>query len=273
MKKLILTLFVLCIVCANQSFAAALKFSPYRVNFDAKERVFTLTAINSTDESKAYRIGLETRLLKEMGGTQLVANDHPLSAVPYLRITPRRVILKPFERQKIRLQYTGSGVVDGDYLAHIMFREVPIPKPKSEKENSDAAGMVFDVKQIVNVAIPVKLTVGDVTSEVDIVALERNGYLQGDTEFLDVRLTRQGNGNGSGFIYGKFKSHDAQNGDEMPIVVQRVPVNIYRNINNFTLRAPVVGDVPLENGQLILTLHDGEGINRPVLDTFVLDLP
>jgi hypothetical protein len=267
----------LLIVSTTGAFAASLKFSPHRINFDSKNRVFTLTVNNDTDAKKAYRLAFETRYLKPTGGTDIMSNDAELSAVPHLRLSPRRVILEPFGRQKIRLQYTGRDVEDGDYLAHLMFKEVNIPVARGDEapEEDSTAGLKLEIKQAVNVAIPIRLSVGDVQRDVKILKAERNGYMNGDVEFLDINLQRKGNGNGIGFLYGRFKSNTDvdENNKTLPVVINRVPVNIYRNLNDFTLRAPISNDIALSNGKLILTLHNGEGINRPVLDTFVMDLP
>lgn len=270
MKKLYaIFTFILLFVCVLEASAEGLRFSPQRINFDAKDRVFTLTVLNDSAEKKAYRLSFETRYLKPEGGTTLVSDESEFSAVPYLRLSPRRIILGANQRQKVRLQYTGSNLADGDYLAHLKFTEVNLPSDLQSDEES--AGMKFEVKQVVNVAIPVRLSVGDVQSNVKIISANKSQYTQDAYGFWDITFKRSGNGNGSGFLYGRFKKDSSD--DEGALVIQRVPVNIYRNTDEFTLRVPLVAGAKLNKGTLMLTLHDGEGINRPVLDKLVLNIP
>lgn len=271
-KKVFSLSFLLAFLMVTDVFASALKFSPQRINFDAKNRVFTLNVHNKSDEKRAYRISLETRYLKPEGGSVQMSDDVSLSAVPHLRLTPRRIFVESGASQKIRLQYRGRDIEDGDYVAHIKFTEMLIPEARSKQNDEDLAGMKFEVKQVVNIAVPIRLSVGDVESDVKITGAVRTGFKQVDTEFLDVKFSRVGNGNGEGFLYGRFKSNVATNEKKLPIVIQRVPVNIYRNLDEYTLKAPLLSDIPLENGELILTLHEGEGINRPVIDTFRMEL-
>ncbi len=270
MKNLyVIFAFILLFLCTTEALAEGLKFSPQRINFDAKDRVFTLTVLNDSDEKKAYRLSFETRYLKPEGGTTLVSDESEFSAVPYLRLSPRRIILGANQRQKVRLQYTGSNLVDGDYLAHLKFTEVNLPSDLQSDEES--VGMKFEVKQVVNVAIPLRLSVGDVQSNVKIISAEKSNYAQDGYEFWDITFKRSGNGNGSGFLYGRFKKDGSD--EQGALIIQRVPVNIYRNTDKFTLKAPLVAGAKLGKGTLMLTLYDGEGINRPVIDTLVLNIP
>lgn len=274
MKKIAVIIFCLLIFSTESVHAASLKFSPHHINFDAEDRVFTLTVNNDTDVKKAYRVSIETRYLNLNGSQDIVGNDAALSAVPYLRLSPRRIMLEAFGKQEIRLQYAGEDIPDGDYLAHLTFKKVDIPTLRSTEniQNNQAEALDIEVEKAFNSAIPIRLSVGDVTRNIQILAAEK--ITQDNKEFLDVQLTRDGNGNGIGFLYGYFKSNDitGETNSEFPMVLSNVPVNIYRNLNSFTIRAPILTDFSLNNGKLILMLHDGEGANRPILDIFILEI-
>lgn len=274
------TLTILTTTALDAFAGTGLRVVPVRVHLDAAERTVPIAITNETDERRAYRISVETRYMKEEGGTYEVSSTMPFAMDPLVRISPRRTILAPGEKQTVRLQVKrGVKVEDGDYFGHIKFTEIKVPKSREqierEAQENNGAGMSFKIGQALNLAIPATVSFGATKSDVKIETVAHSAYASGDTKFLDVTFKRAGTAQGKGYIYGRFKSNGADISDEeLPVIIHRAPINIYRNINTYKAKLPISNnDVLLENGTLILTLHEGEGMNSPVVDTYKWELP
>lgn len=279
MKKTLLNLSILAFSFGVISDALAadvpLRITPHRIHIDAENRVKAITVTNETGKKKAYRIELETRYMYPVGGTHLVSDTAEFSAVPLLRVSPRRVVLEDGQRQAIRFQVRKKkGVADGDYFAHVKFVELEVPMSLTEKEaekkrllEMGSKGLAFDIQARINVASPVTVSVGDVNSDMEVTGVERLPN-QGNMPLLGVHVNRAGNAQGNGYFFARFKSNDRL--DEKPVeVVRAVPFHMYRNLDKIRAKVRITNpDVALENGTLIVTLHKTNSSSSPVISTY-----
>ena len=127
------TVFVLVLitVCNIRSNAQGnLLITPMRVVFEGNKQNEEFNLVNTGTDTTTFSISFLQFSMNEDG--TLVKSENPetmqMSASPYLRIYPSRVMLAPGEPQTIRLQYRRKpAMLSGEYRSHLYFR--------AEKEN------------------------------------------------------------------------------------------------------------------------------------------
>lgn len=128
----VLTCFLVSIWAVVWPVSASLLISPTKVSFDSDDKLVEVVLINTSDKVNSYELGWEEKIALETGGYQdgpEVRNLYPASQM--LRFSPRRVTLKPDEKQVVRIMLRRPrDLAIGEYRSHMRFRAIPATKEK-----------------------------------------------------------------------------------------------------------------------------------------------
>ncbi len=139
--------------------------SPKRVMIETRERTASLTILNTSEYPLVYRFAWENRAQNAEGKVVLLEEGatspgyNPLNGM--VQFSPRQVILKPKEHQKIRfLVRRPADLAEGEYHSHFLIKTEPIgdEKPVEQPTSNQKISGILRVKA--NVSIPVFLRHG-----------------------------------------------------------------------------------------------------------------
>lgn len=166
-KAIVLFLLLGMMTAIPLSGAHATYITPKRVMINDKQRTATLTIHNTSDKTVVYRFGWERRAQNAAGETILLEAGQTMPgynpADEMLQFSPRQVILKPKENQKLRiLVRRPAGLADGEYHSHLLIKSETLPDPNEDKSlpQQSFAGML---KIQTNASIPIFLRQGKTT--------------------------------------------------------------------------------------------------------------
>jgi len=200
-------------------------FSPTRINLNNSNPVQTVTISNLSDIARAYSISVEDLIMTPEGITTPV--DHfDYSAKRMIRFVPRDFVLKPGEKQTIRIMSrTGPDTAMGDYHSHMRFLE-DVTK-RQENNPPPEGGALISAPLSYEAMIPVVLSHGQVQTIIGLkdAKIEKNQKSAGYK--ISLQLTRDGNGQGIAYIDTNYTAPD---GTRTAATVRRT-VYIYRELN------------------------------------------
>ena len=223
--------------------AGDLLVAPTRLVFEGRERTAEVTLVNKGTETEVFRITMVNRRMLENGTFEEIdePRDGEQFAGQMIRYAPRRVTLRPNAPQTIRVQLRKpSGIADGEYRSHLMFRAIPNLN-NSQPEQAGAAGAGFQINLIpvYGVTIPVIVRHGSLKADLSVDAAEWVDPAFEDRQpEIAVRLSRSGEQS----IYGTVKIMSTV-GDETYALVRGVA--IYTPNRQRIVRIPV--DPALKN--------------------------
>lgn len=124
MKKLACLLLALCLLIPTISWAnrAEVLLLPTRVVMENGDRFTTVVVKNTGNATGNFSVSLIDMEMKEDGLVvpQDPGKTDPLSAIPYLRIAPRSMTLKPGETQNVRIMVRKpESLPAGEYRSHL----------------------------------------------------------------------------------------------------------------------------------------------------------
>jgi hypothetical protein len=132
---------------------------------------------------------------RQLPNGQRVAIDEPMEgehfAEPYIRFSPRQILLPPGEPQRIRFMLRAPGdLEDGEYRSHIQLMRLPDPEDETVEAPDDAVGI--DLQAIYGVTLPVIFQRGDlsVTGYIDAQAAQRN---EDGSAYIPLKVWGEGN--------------------------------------------------------------------------------
>lgn len=209
------SIFTLVALLAIRDLAHAnLLISPTRVAFSDRERVQSITLINSGNEPKSYRMGWEEKRVDENGNYVMLSEDEQQTfpiASPYLRFTPRQVTLEPGERQIVKvLARRKADMKDEEYRSHLLFTALPIDRAKNTR--SPSKGMVMTLNLLMSYSVPVVLRNGEASIETQIEEVvikpvpEKPNMRQ-----LLVKLSQKGNISSTGSLNAYYTPYGSNN--------------------------------------------------------------
>ncbi len=221
-------------ICCVASFSTvtraetALFFAPSRVELSGEKPVDEIRVTNMSSIARSYRILLQDIVMSEDGGTNRV-DGFEYSAKRMLRYVPRQFVLKPGERQIIRIMARyPEGTPDGAYHAHLEFLE-DIGK-RSEVNGLDDDDVEARARMMAQIsystAVPVVLSKGQLETDIDMADIVLGKDVNGVNE-LNLTLLRSGNGQGNALIDVDYVAPD---GSVKKAASQR-SVAIYREID------------------------------------------
>lgn len=127
---------------------AGLMLFPTRFVLDESERSVAIDIINKGDARGSYRIEMVDMKMPETGSIRelMEGETEPYSITDFVRISPRRVVLRPNEVQKVRILIRRPGdLPDGEYRSHL--------KVTLTEDNLDA---IADENRSQNISIKIK---------------------------------------------------------------------------------------------------------------------
>ena len=119
---------------------------------------------NIGDQPATYRISVEFRRMTADGNLVDVTDPSPQekAAADMIIYAPRRVTLAPNEPQSIRIAARPpSGLPDGEYRVHLLFRAVPPATPVAASDSAQVKGLHLRLIPIYGVTIPVIIRLGN----------------------------------------------------------------------------------------------------------------
>jgi hypothetical protein len=127
MKNFILIL-VLIIACSVYSFSQV-SINPHVIFLDMKTRTANMKVMNNSDSPKEVAIDLKFGILKydSLGSPNIKYGDSlpeaNMSAIPYVKVFPKKLVLKAKEEQVIRFIVGSMGdAPDGTYISRIIVK-------------------------------------------------------------------------------------------------------------------------------------------------------
>jgi P pilus assembly chaperone PapD len=205
--------------------------APTRVVLDGRKGA-EIVLNNIGDDAATYRVSVEFRRMNEKGEINDVTTPTAADklAEDMIIYAPRKVTLAPHEPQAIRIAARpASGIPDGEYRVHLLFRAIPPATPVVEPAEKPK-GVQFKLTPVYGVTIPVIVRLGalQATAGIADVQLEKNGA----TESVGLELTRSGTRS----TFGEVRVMKA--GVKDPIAIQR-GVAIYTEVGKRHVTIPV----------------------------------
>ncbi len=176
-KTILLSLLTL-LLCVSAIADANLLISPTRVAFSERDRIQTVTLINSGKTEKTYRVEWTEQKVNPEGQYQELSEDEyqnfPIAS-PFLRYTPRQVTLAPGEKQVIKVMARrGAEMDEHEYRSHLSF--TALPNTKQAQTQVQRGGLSMQLNMLMSYSIPVILRTSsvDATAEIEDITLEPN---------------------------------------------------------------------------------------------------
>ena len=186
--------------------SAELLIAPTRVVLDRSDRSTELVVVNKGAEEAAFRISIENRRMNLDGSMEEVteAIDDELFAKDFIRYSPRRIVLKPGERQTVRVSARLNGdMAEGEYRSHLRLQGAPLSAGRTLQSatSTDSGDLSIQLIAIRSITIPVIMRLGQLDADVDIESINLQENDAEDETLLVARMTRTG----SRSTYGDIK--------------------------------------------------------------------
>jgi P pilus assembly chaperone PapD len=221
--------FILLFAVISESYAGSqLMVTPKRIVFSKNMRSAQVTIINSGDETGTFRFSLNNKRMSLEGKLEDVksAGEGDLFADKIIRFSPRQVVLEPGKSQVVRLGLRKpSGLKDGEYRSHMLFRAIPPDAGKSvEQIVKPQSGVSVKLTAIVGISIPVIVRHGKTDADVSIVTAKLvPRQAKEDRPHIMIEFEREGNQSVYGDLLAEFTTKDG----DRKIVAQVSGVAIY----------------------------------------------
>lgn len=147
---------------------ANLLISPVKIEFSERDRMHEIVLINSSQETRSYRLDWEEKKAVPQGGFALLTEAEQKNAMiasPMLRFSPRQVTLQPRERQTVKVMLRRqSNLTNGSYKSFLKF--VALPPVRQIK--SPAEGMNIVIEPLLSYSLPVIVHQGALSYQVSV---------------------------------------------------------------------------------------------------------
>ena len=190
-----------------------LLITPTRVMIEGRNRSGAVSVANNGNVEGTYAISIVNRRMKEDG--TIVQVDEPIEGEKFadqmLRISPRRITLKPGEHQNIRiLARKPAELEDGEYRSHMNFKIVSDEISEREKKNEQQEdSLTINIKANFGVTIPVIIRHGETSasSQINNVKLVSN---EDNSKSVKFDINRLGNRSIYGNILVLYKNKEGK---------------------------------------------------------------
>jgi len=164
--------FSLILVCCHSGYLqASLLISPTRVTLNDRERSTSLILINTSQETRTYRLSWQEKSTLENGGYHNLSDEEAKSfptASGMIRLSPKQVTLNPDERQTIRIAVRRpKGLADGEYRSHLLLQALPPKIPESD----NVSGISIKLNVVMSYSLPVIVRQGEIEASVTLNSL------------------------------------------------------------------------------------------------------
>lgn len=243
----------------TQMESSILFVAPHRVIINSDQKIEVINVANKSNEIRRYDLMVIDQVMDENGTTQRQDNFE-FSARRMLRFVPKRVTLKPGERQVVRVMARRpKGLADGDYHAHLLFREIPLNAldkrqlQKDDAAKANKAKTTFEIKTLYGIAVPVVIQSGTITSGVEFADASFIPTTDTASAHISAVFNRLGNSEGAAMFDAVF----LRPGAEPVNIVKSQWIRLYREVNSITKNMSLTKEaraLDLSQGKVILTL-------------------
>ena len=170
--------------------AYAVFVSPTFVVFDKNTRTARITVNNRSNQIKVLTFEWQRRVITADGSSRELKDGETYPgyrpADPYIKFSPRKIILKPFQHQSVRLALQRPvDMAPGEYRSHFFIKEEQLRT--AEMKTKDEKGLSGQVIVNVNKSMPVFVRQGETSLHVD---LQKADLIQKDGQpYLSVLVT------------------------------------------------------------------------------------
>lgn len=232
---------------SSQAFSNLL-IHPTRVNLTPDLRTFVITVGNTANVTATYELSWAEKRALPQGGYEALdgkENEAVNSVSEMVRFSPRRVTLKPGERQTIKLLLRRArGLSDGEFRSHLRFKAVP---NNSEASNVASQSTSMKVSVVLNFAIPVALQVGDYDATIAIDSATIAINKDGGSGVVTTGLTREGLHS----TWGDAEAYWTPKGGKEVLLAKSGGVNVWAELDTVTQNLTMVnGNFTPSDGEL-----------------------
>jgi len=170
--------FILAVLLCGVTFTAlkahAVFVSPTYIMFEDNQRTARLTLNNRSNQTKVVTFEWQQRAMTEGGKIKEIKDGVNVPgyrpADPYVKFSPRRVVLKPYQYQKIRfILRRPADMAPGEYHSHLLIKEENYQNALVNREkNSKKKGLSGQIILNVYKSIPVFVRHGETNVNVDL---------------------------------------------------------------------------------------------------------
>lgn len=208
----ILTGFLFALISISQ--AQATIMVPDKLVIESNQRTGSITLMNPDDKATyLYTFEWGDMIMREDGNRKRAKTeeDYPegfQSPSKFIRFSPRRIVLRPKQRQQVRfLVRRSQDMPEGELRGH--FYALPqtppnIDKPLSEEEQKEPESSSMQVMFLIGKGIPIYVRNGELEADIKLTKVERRTEFRKDKNVYEDRvyytMTRTGNIGGHGIM-------------------------------------------------------------------------
>lgn len=196
--KFLLVVFTLFITASVE---ARLLISPYRAVLSDKNRSQAITVVNTTTSTMSYNLSWAEFAQTPDGKYDTLSEPSAHSASKHLKFSPKRVTLKPGEKQTVRVYYKPKTELNnGEFRSHLKLGAEPLPKKEAGDDNAKGAALKLNLN--LSFTIPIIIRVGAPqiqNANIDSVQIAPSG--SDGLPVLKATISKEGNYSSYGSIY------------------------------------------------------------------------
>lgn len=172
---------------SEQGDSSNMTLFPLFIELGDDKHMADAVVLNSGKEKSTYLIDLIDIRVEKNGKRTVISNQRHVntmvhnSAKQFLKISPRRIILEPDQKQRIRVVYAPKfkkeTIADGEYRSHLRVIKIDNSSTKKHKVRAEGEGMFIRPSVHYALTIPVFI---------------REGKMTYDTAITDMKLTKDG---------------------------------------------------------------------------------
>ena len=247
--------------------------APTRILFEGRERTAQVVLVNRGDSEHSYSIAFKEYRMASDGSMETIDEETVDNrfASPYIRFTPRRVVLKPGQNQMVRMMLRKpSDLSPGEYRSHLSFSVIPDATEAGSREN-DEKGISIQLIPVYGVTIPVIARQGDLHADVRFEELELRQAVQAEAQELAFIVHREG----SQSVFGDVEVEWKAPGQKPVIVGTLNSVAVYTSTNSrkAAVRLTPPDGVAFQGGELVVRYRNAEEGKDDMLAEARLALP
>lgn len=217
--------------------AHALFVSPDRLIIEDGQRSAEITISNRSDKPVVVRFDWERRAMNADGQLVLVEEGQTMlgykPADPYIRFSPRQVVLQPRQHQKVRVLIRRTDdMTDGEYGSHFLIKEEPIKNALDSVAQTKSQNLSGKIELLVYRSMPVFLRQGSTT--VDVKINDAYVYVKDGRPFLHLNLAN----NSTRSLYATPRL-TCQQPDGTPYVADLNKVRLYTQWRSVSEDVPI----------------------------------
>jgi len=256
MKNLLklLSVAALASLVVSQAYAGLL-INPKRVVLADRERSATLDLMNEGQEVARYQIFFEQKMMNKEGVIvdMVDTEDGAVFAKDMIRYSPRRVDIKPGQKQTIRLAARRpKNLPDGEYISHLVFKEIPSKIENGSQADNSEKKLKLAFRPTLKLAIPIIVRKGELSAIGEIKDVDLDAPAASPNA-LTFTLGRSGERS----LYGDVEIYEMsgeQLGDRIGFAKG---IALYTDVSDRKVRVPLARDVSQGVDRLYVRYDEG----------------